>query len=88
MADKKNVRLECSECKHINYLTRRNPKTTPEKLQQKNIVNIVVKPQFTKKLKLNKMLQTSYQIKYQYVVNTLKLLNTDAILFVSDTNRF
>ncbi len=35
MADKKNVRLECSECKHINYLTRRNPKTTPEKLQQR-----------------------------------------------------
>lgn len=34
------------------------------------------------------MLQTSYQIKYQYVVNTLRLLNTDAILFVSDTNRF
>ena len=34
MADKKNVRLECTECKHINYLTRRNPKSTPEKLEQ------------------------------------------------------
>ena len=35
MADKKNVRLECSECHHINYLTRRNPKTTTGKLEQK-----------------------------------------------------
>lgn len=34
MADKKNVRLECSECHHINYLTTRNPKSG-EKLQQK-----------------------------------------------------
>ncbi len=33
MADKKNVRLECSECHHINYLTRRNPKL-PNKLEQ------------------------------------------------------
>ncbi|WEK83245.1 MAG: 50S ribosomal protein L33 [Mycoplasma sp.] len=32
MADKKNVRLECTECKSINYLTRRNPKNVPDKL--------------------------------------------------------
>ena len=34
MADKKNVRLECTVCKSINYLTRRNPKS-PKKLEQK-----------------------------------------------------
>ncbi len=35
MANKKNVRLECSICKHINYLTTRNAKTVPNKLEQR-----------------------------------------------------
>lgn len=32
MAIKKSVRLECKECKHINYLTKKNQKVNPEKL--------------------------------------------------------
>ncbi len=35
MAVKRQVRLECTECKHINYLTKRNPKSTPDKLELK-----------------------------------------------------
>lgn len=35
MAVKRQVRLECTVCKHINYLTYRNPKSTPEKLELK-----------------------------------------------------
>jgi large subunit ribosomal protein L33 len=30
---KRGVRLECTVCKQINYLTFRNPKTTTEKLE-------------------------------------------------------
>ncbi|MDR2636467.1 MAG: 50S ribosomal protein L33 [Mycoplasmataceae bacterium] len=30
---KRQARLECTVCKHINYLTFRNPKSTPEKLE-------------------------------------------------------
>jgi large subunit ribosomal protein L33 len=30
---KRQVRLECTECHDINYLTFRNPKTAPEKLE-------------------------------------------------------
>ena len=29
---KRQARLECSECKNINYLTFRNPKSVTEKL--------------------------------------------------------
>lgn len=35
MAVKRQVRLECTVCKRINYLTYRNPKSTPEKLELK-----------------------------------------------------
>ncbi|MDR0545508.1 MAG: 50S ribosomal protein L33 [Mycoplasmataceae bacterium] len=35
MAIKRQVRLECTECKSINYLTYRNPKSVPEKLELK-----------------------------------------------------
>lgn len=35
MAVKRQVRLECSVCGSINYLTFRNPKSEPEKLQLK-----------------------------------------------------
>jgi len=35
MAVKRNARLECTECHHINYLTKRNPKSTPDKLELK-----------------------------------------------------
>lgn len=33
MADKKSIRLECSVCKEINYLTFKNSKKHPEKLE-------------------------------------------------------
>lgn len=36
---KRQARLECSECKHINYLTFRNPKSTTEKLSLKKFCN-------------------------------------------------
>lgn len=35
MAVKRSVRLECSVCHSINYLTFRNPKSTPDKLELK-----------------------------------------------------
>lgn len=35
MAVKHNVRLECTECHEINYLTTRNAKKVPEKLELK-----------------------------------------------------
>lgn len=35
MAVKHTVRLECTECKEINYLTSRNNKSVPEKLELK-----------------------------------------------------
>lgn len=31
----RHIRLECSICHHINYLTYRNPKSVPEKLELK-----------------------------------------------------
>jgi large subunit ribosomal protein L33 len=34
---KHKIRLECSVCKSINYLTYRNPKSTPEKLELKKL---------------------------------------------------
>lgn len=33
MAIKRSVRLECSECKEINYLTFKNQKKHPERLE-------------------------------------------------------
>ncbi|MDR0341312.1 MAG: 50S ribosomal protein L33 [Mycoplasmataceae bacterium] len=36
---KHRVRLACTECKHINYLTQRNVKTAPEKLELKKFCN-------------------------------------------------
>jgi large subunit ribosomal protein L33 len=39
MAEKRYVRLECTQCKSINYLTRRNPKSEPEKLELKKFCN-------------------------------------------------
>jgi large subunit ribosomal protein L33 len=39
MAEKRYVRLECTECKSINYLTTRNPKSAPEKLELKKFCN-------------------------------------------------
>jgi large subunit ribosomal protein L33 len=30
---KRQVRLECTECREINYLTYRNPKSVAEKLE-------------------------------------------------------
>ncbi|MDR0674969.1 MAG: 50S ribosomal protein L33 [Mycoplasmataceae bacterium] len=35
MAEKRYVRLECTVCHSINYLTKRNPKSAPEKLELK-----------------------------------------------------
>ncbi|MDR2461840.1 MAG: 50S ribosomal protein L33 [Mycoplasmataceae bacterium] len=39
MADRKRVRLECTVCKEINYLTYRNPKSAPEKLELNKFCN-------------------------------------------------
>lgn len=33
MAVKRSIRLECGECKEINYLTFKNSKKHPEKLE-------------------------------------------------------
>ncbi|MDR1234535.1 MAG: 50S ribosomal protein L33 [Mycoplasmataceae bacterium] len=35
MAVKRQVRLECTVCHNINYLTKRNTKSVPEKLELK-----------------------------------------------------
>ena len=32
MAVKRGIRMQCSECKEINYLTKKNPKNVTEKL--------------------------------------------------------
>ncbi|MGL4769016.1 MAG: 50S ribosomal protein L33 [Mycoplasmoidaceae bacterium] len=39
MAIKKSIRLECKECKSINYLTEKNKKTHPDKLELKKFCN-------------------------------------------------
>lgn len=39
MAIKRGIRLQCSECKHINYLTKKNAKNTPEKLELNKYCN-------------------------------------------------
>ncbi|MDR3257493.1 MAG: 50S ribosomal protein L33 [Mycoplasmataceae bacterium] len=39
MAQKRHVRLECTICHNINYLTKRNPKSEPEKLELKKYCN-------------------------------------------------
>ena len=33
MALKRAIRLQCSECKRINYLSRKNQKANPDKLE-------------------------------------------------------
>lgn len=33
MAIKRGIRLQCSDCKEINYLTKKNAKNTTEKLE-------------------------------------------------------
>lgn len=33
MAIKRSIRLECTECKHINYLTFKNAKNNPDKME-------------------------------------------------------
>lgn len=35
MAVKRHIRLECSECKQINYLTFKNSKNHPDKMELK-----------------------------------------------------
>ncbi len=30
-----NIQLECTECKHINYVTNKNKKNTPDKIELK-----------------------------------------------------
>jgi len=32
MAIKRNIRLQCLDCKRINYLSKKNPKENPDKL--------------------------------------------------------
>lgn len=32
MAIKRGIRMQCSECKNINYLTKKNAKNNPDKL--------------------------------------------------------
>lgn len=39
MAVKRGIRLECSECKEINYLTKKNSKKNPEKLELNKFCN-------------------------------------------------
>lgn len=35
MAQENLIRLQCSQCKRVNYFTRKNKKTNPKKLELK-----------------------------------------------------
>ncbi len=39
MAIKRSVRLQCTECKNINYLTFKNNKNTPDRLELNKYCN-------------------------------------------------
>lgn len=39
MAIKRGIRLQCSDCKEINYLTKKNSKNTPDKLELSKYCN-------------------------------------------------
>ncbi|MDQ0514211.1 large subunit ribosomal protein L33 [Mycoplasmoides fastidiosum] len=39
MAIKRSIRLQCSDCKEINYLTKKNSKKHPEKLELNKYCN-------------------------------------------------
>ena len=39
MAIKRGIRLQCTTCNHINYLTRKNAKNTTEKLELNKFCN-------------------------------------------------
>ncbi|MDE5599739.1 MAG: 50S ribosomal protein L33 [Ureaplasma sp.] len=39
MAIKRGIRLQCTDCKNINYLTRKNAKNNPEKLELNKFCN-------------------------------------------------
>ncbi|MDE6473207.1 MAG: 50S ribosomal protein L33 [Ureaplasma sp.] len=39
MAIKRGIRLQCSDCKNINYLSRKNAKNNPDKLELNKFCN-------------------------------------------------
>lgn len=39
MAIKRGIRLQCEECKEINYLTKKNAKNNPEKMELNKYCN-------------------------------------------------
>ena len=39
MAIKRGIRMQCSECKNINYLTKKNAKNNPDKLELRKYCN-------------------------------------------------
>ncbi|MBP8617961.1 MAG: 50S ribosomal protein L33 [Parcubacteria group bacterium ADurb.Bin305] len=45
------VKLQCNECKHINYFTRRNKKTVDKKLEFKKLCPICRKHTLHKEVK-------------------------------------
>lgn len=51
MAIKRSVRLECGECKEINYLTFKNSKKHPEKLELNKYCSRCNKPTSHKETK-------------------------------------
>lgn len=44
-----NFILKCTECGEENYLTEKNKRNTPDRLEQKNIVHVAKKQPYTKK---------------------------------------
>ncbi|MBD5445768.1 MAG: 50S ribosomal protein L33 [Mycoplasma sp.] len=51
MAVKRGIRLECSSCNEINYLTFKNSKKHPEKLELKKYCSRCQKSQLHKETK-------------------------------------
>ena len=45
-----NITLECTSCKERNYLTNKNKRNNPDRLENKNIAHVKEKSYYTVKL--------------------------------------
>lgn len=48
-----NVTLACTECGDRNYISTKNKRTNPERVEMKNIVHVIINTLYTVKLNNN-----------------------------------
>lgn len=61
-----NITLKCTECGEQNYISTKNKRTNPERVELKNIVHVTRLQQYTVKQNNNKMGQSQFDFVFFY----------------------